>query len=76
MLFRSRVHVLQFDFLVGAVGDPVDSWVMGNLSGVDRWLKINLVPSLFGAINQTIFLNTDHDDLPWEREAALLSGYR
>ena len=76
VIAHERVHVLQFDFLVGAVGDPVDSWVMSNLSGVDRWFKLNLVPAFFGALNGTIFMNTDHDDLPWEREAALLSGYR
>jgi hypothetical protein len=73
---HERVHTLQFDFLVGAIGDPVDTWVMTELRGVDRWLKINLVPALFGVGNQLIFMNLNHEQLPWEREAALLTGYR
>jgi hypothetical protein len=43
---------------------------------VDRWLKINLVPALFGGINQMFFTRLNYNSLPWESEAALLSGYR
>jgi hypothetical protein len=68
--------VLQFDVLVGAVGDRVDTQAMSRLPGVDRWLKINLVPALFGVCNQIFFMHWDHENLPWEREAALLTGYR
>ena len=76
VLAHERVHTIQFDFLVGAVGDQVDTWAMNRVPGVDRWLKINLVPALFGGINQMFFTQLNYNILPWEREAALLSGYR
>ena len=76
VIAHERVHTIQFDFLLGAGGDQIDTWVMRMAPGVDRWLKINLVPALFGAVNQTFFIQMDYDDLPWEREASLLSGYR
>ena len=76
VLAHERVHTIQFDFLVGAVGDQIDTWAMERVPGVDRWLKINLVPALFGGINQVIFTQMNYNSLPWEREAALLSGYR
>ena len=76
VIAHERVHTIQFDFLVGAVGDQIDSWAMSSLPGVDRWLKINLVPALLGGINQTIIMSLNHDNLPWEREPALLTGYR
>jgi hypothetical protein len=76
VIAHERVHAVQFDFLVGAVGDQVDTWAMTKLPGVDRWLKINLMPAFFGGIYQVILLSLNHDHLPWEREAALLTGYR
>ncbi len=76
VIAHERVHAVQFDFLVGAVGDQVDTWAMTKLPGVDRWLKINLMPAFFGGIHQVILLSLNHAHLPWEREAALLTGYR
>lgn len=76
VISHERVHAIQFDFLVGAVGDKFDSWAMAKVPSVDRWLKINLVPALFGGMNQAIFMHLNPETLPWEREAALLTGYR
>lgn len=76
VLAHERVHTIQFDFLVGAVGDQVDTWAMDRVPGVDRWLKVNLVPAFFGGINQIMLVHMNYEYMPWEREAALLSGYR
>ncbi len=76
ILAHERVHVLQFDFLTASLGDRTDTWVTANAPSVDRLLKLNLVPTAFGAVNLTMFSLANHDAYPWEREAILLSGHR
>ena len=76
VLAHERVHTLQFDFITTTLSDPADTWIMERAPSVDRWLKLNLVPIVFGALNQTLEPLANHDNFPWEREAILLSGRR
>ena len=76
ILAHERVHALQFDFVTATLGDHVDTWTMERARSLDRWLKLNLVPMAFGAFNQAVVSLSNHDTVPWEREAILLSGHR
>lgn len=76
VLAHERVHTIQFDFFTATLSDPADTWLMVRVPAVDRWLKLNLVPLAFGAINHTLEPLANHDSFPWEREAILLSGRR
>jgi hypothetical protein len=76
ILNHERVHALQFDFVTATLGDHVDTWTMARARSLDRWLKLNLVPMAFGAFNQAVVSLSNHDTVPWEREAILLSGHR
>jgi len=76
ILAHERVHALQFDFVTATLSDRADTWTMARTTSVDRWVKLNLVPMAFGAFNQAVVSLSNHDTVPWEREAILLSGHR
>jgi hypothetical protein len=71
---HERVHVLQFDFLAAAWGDRLDTAIMSErAAGLDRYVKLNLLPATLGLINRAIVFPSERDGLPWEIEAHSLA---
>jgi hypothetical protein len=74
-LAHERVHVLQYDFVSVAWGEPLEQWITSKVPATRplyRYIDFGTSAALWGGLN----LAVPQRAKPWEREAYLLSGSR